>query len=398
MIGVGSVIVIPTYWADEYAEPHAPGVYDHSTPLTAPKPELDRCLASLEQVRDVAPIVLLVVCPISATVEVARRVRMIAAAHASLDITVVTNTQAARIMERVEELAPGNVGECVSLRGYGAIRNMGLVVAAVMGADEVIFLDDDEVVLGSDFMARARYALGQQNRQGLPILAKSGYFFDAKGSALASDAKPGITTRWWTKRAEFNAWMRPHLTGSRISRSNYLCGGCFAVHARAYMRVSFDPFITRGEDLDYLFNLRLHGLDVWFDNAWAVRHLLPPSAQRAPRFMQDVYRWYYERAKLMFANRRNDLVSVTAASLMPYPGPWISSELDGRVGKTALARALFTHEHRAYWTIWRHGRSRAQRYADEHRDLYLRFQSFWPTVMDGLWRDGRLSRLLKEAR
>ena len=114
--------------------------------------------------------------------------------------------------------------------------------------------------------------------------------------------------------------------------------------------------------------------------------------------MQDVYRWYYERAKLMFANRRNDLVSVTAASLMPYPGPWISSELDGRVGKTALARALFTHEHRAYWNIWRHGRSRAQRYADEHRDRYLRFQSFWPTVMDGLWRDGRLSRLLKEAR
>lgn len=395
---VGSVIVIPTYWADNRAEPHAPGAYDHSTPLNDPAPDLARCLASLEQVRDVAPIALLVVCPISATTEVSRRVSAIASEHPALDIAVVTNTQAARVMERVEELAPGNTGECVSLRGYGAIRNMGLAIAAIFGADQVIFLDDDEVVMGSDFMVRARYALGQQNRQGLPILAKSGYFFNKSGSPLASDAKAGITTRWWTKRAEFNAWMRTRLAGPRISRSNYLCGGCFALHARAYMRVSFDPFITRGEDLDYLFNLRLHGLDVWFDNAWAVRHLPPASTQHAPRFMQDVYRWYYERAKLAFANRRNDLTSVTAASLMPYPGPWISPEIEDRVGKTALVRAIFTREHRAYWRIWRYGRAQAKRYAEEHHDMYLRFQSFWPTIMDGLWRDERLAEMLKEAR
>lgn len=398
VIGVESVIVIPTYWADEHSEPHAPGAYDHSTPLNAPAPELDRCLTSLEIVDDIAPIVLLAVCPISATTEVARHVREIVAAHPALDITVVTNAEASRVMQRVEELAPGNTGECVSLRGYGAIRNMGLAVAAVMGASIVIFLDDDEVVTSCDFMKRARYALGQQNRQGLPILAKSGYFFNKDGSPLASDAKAGITTRWWTKRAEFNTWMRTRLAGTRISRSNYLCGGCFALHARAYMRVSFDPFITRGEDLDYLLNLRLHGLDAWFDNEWAVRHLPPQATQRAPRFMQDVYRWYYERAKLISANRRNDLTSVTAASLMPYPGPWLSRELDDRVGKTALVRALFTREHRAYWRIWRHGRARAQRYAAEHRDTYLRFQSFWPTIIDGLWCDGRLATMLKEAR
>ena len=42
---VGSVIVIPTYWADNRAEPHAPGAYDHSTPLNDPAPDLARCLA-----------------------------------------------------------------------------------------------------------------------------------------------------------------------------------------------------------------------------------------------------------------------------------------------------------------------------------------------------------------
>ena len=92
-----------------------------------------------------------------------------------------------------------------------------------------------------------------------------------------------------------------------------------ALHARAFTRVAFDPFITRGEDLDYLFNMRMFGYDVWFDNEWTVRHLPPESEKRSPRFMQDVYRWYYERAKLTFAAHQKELIPVTAASLMPYP-------------------------------------------------------------------------------
>lgn len=396
MIHVDPVIVIPTYWADGRSESRAPGAYDHSIDLNRTDTELDRCLTSLEQVNDVAPIVLLVVCPLSATADVSLRVHRIARKHETLRITVVTNVEAAQVVERVGQLAPHGSGECVSLRGYGAIRNMGLAVAAIKGRDAVIFLDDDEVVTSSDFMRRAVYALGQETRQGLPILAKSGYFFDKNNSALADTSKAGITTRWWTKRPEFNQWMRRALDGTRISRSNYVCGGCFAIHARAYMRVAFDPFITRGEDLDYLFNLRLQGLDVWFDNRWSVKHLPPESEQRAPRFMQDVYRWYYERAKLADANRQNDLTSVTPASLMPYPGLWISPELDARVRKTALVRAVFTREHGAYLSILRHGRDHAIRYARENTGKYLRFQSFWPAIMDGLWRDAQLDGLFKE--
>ncbi len=168
-------------------------------------------------------------------------------------------------------------------------------------------------------------------------ISRSNYVCGEAGSPLADTTKKnGLTNRWWTKRIEFNRWMERALSGTRISRSNYVCGGCFAVHARAFRRVSFDPFITRGEDLDFLFNMRLAGMDVWFDNAWVVKHLPPHQAEHAPRFMQNVYRWYYERAKLASAARRPDITSVTAASLMPYPGPWISDGLDDRVRKTAL--------------------------------------------------------------
>ena len=223
----------------------------------------------------------------------------------------------------------------------------------------MVFLDDDEVVLAPDFMEKALYGLGHETRQRLPILAKSGYFYNKAGSPLADTSKKnGITCRWWTKRIEFNRWMERALSGTRISRSNYVCGGCFAIHARAFKRVAFDPYITRGEDLDYLFNMRLSGMDVWFDNAWVVKHLPPHQVEESPRFMQNVYRWYYERAKLASASRRPEVTSVTAASLMPYPGPWISSGLDERVRKTALVRMLFTREHRGYWHIYRHGIAR----------------------------------------
>lgn len=391
------VIVIPTYWAGTQDGAMAPGTYDHSTDVHDVSPDLDRCLRSLEQVRRLPRIVLLVVCPVAQTEQVAARVRKIVDGHPVLDVVTVTNDEAARVASRVGELAPNASGEAVSLRGYGAIRNMGLAVAAILGHDAVVFLDDDEVVLGPDFMEKALYAIGQQNRQGLPILAKSGYFYDRAGSPYAAEGREGPTTRWWTKRPEFNAWMKRALVGTRISRSNYVCGGCFAVHARAFMHVAFDPWITRGEDLDYLFSMRLYGFEVWFDNQWVVRHLPPVTTKRAPRFMQDVYRWYYERAKVSYANRQHDLNPVAPASLMPYPGAWISTALDERVRRTALARAALSDERLAYMGIVRSGIADAQAYAKQNASNYARLQSFWPAIMNGLWNDEELRALFAGA-
>ena len=201
-------IVIPTYWAGNHEDTLAPGAYDHSTSLTAKRPELERCLASLEQVRGLPRIILLVICPLSATRDVTLRIEHILYNHPDLNVTLLTNIEASRIMDRVSELAPKIKGEAVSLRGYGAIRNMGLAAAAILGHDAVVFLDDDEVVLASDFMEKALYALGAETRQRLPILAKSGYFYDNEGSPLADTTRAGITQRWWTKRIEFNRWMK----------------------------------------------------------------------------------------------------------------------------------------------------------------------------------------------
>lgn len=378
------VIVIPTYWA---ADPSQPGMYDHATALDEPLPELARCLDSLDQVRGVIRTVILLVASPEAEPSARARVGAIACEHPQLNTLIIGSQEAHIIQGRIATLYPGMSGETISLRGYGAIRNLGLVVAALFGHDVVVFMDDDEVVLSADFLIDAVYGLGQVTRQNVPLYVKTGHFIDEHDSHLASTLSTHLWERWWTKRREFNEWMRGALTGTRISRSNYVCGGCMAIRAEAYSRVAFDPFITRGEDLDYLFNLRLIGLEMWFDSSWYVRHLPPATPDEPNRFLQDVYRWLYERAKLDYASRREDLRQVTPSSLMPYPGSWISPEVEKRIARTALMRVIFGPHRKSNLEILLHGRHEAQEHAERTAGYYFRLLSFWPSVINGVWND-----------
>lgn len=279
------VVVIPSFWA-QGEKPGAlgeRGVYDYTTRIDKPLPELESCLASLEQVRGILRVIVLVVAPPSCEESARARVNSICRAHVGLNPLVVGAQEAAHVEHAVARMAHHVAGETVSLRGYGAIRNMGLAVAAVLGHDVVVFLDDDEVALDADFLVNAVYGLGSLTRQNLQVLAKSGFFVDEFDSPYAEPTEEW-SERYWSKAADFNKVMERAQTGaSRITRSNHLCGGCCALHAAAYSRVPFDPYITRGEDLDYVLNLRANGLDAWFDNAWFVRAQPPRSRCPCPR-------------------------------------------------------------------------------------------------------------------
>lgn len=391
------VVVIPSYWTDaEQSGAIADvGTYDHATPLDKEVPELETCLSSLDKVRGIMRVVILLVAPPRCEKAARRRVVTACSHHPHLDTVVIGVAEASVVSQAIASIAPNMGGETVSLRGYGAIRNMGLAVAAILGNDVVVFMDDDETALTPDYLVQAVYGLGMLTKQNLPVAAKSGYFLDLNDSPFADDRVVDWYDRRWTKRDEFNQWMRAALASTRISRSNYVCGGCFAVHAEAYSLVAFDPFITRGEDLDYLFNLRMYGFDVWFDNEWYVRHMPPRTPSAPSRFLQDVYRWDYECAKLRVANDKVDLHQVTSSSLMPYPGPWISDDLQSRIFWTSLFRAIGCPEHEAYLSVLLHGRKEALEYATQAARRYLSFQTYWPRLISEIWQAAPLaSRIL----
>ena len=391
------VIVIPTFVSPRRRKDSGSVIatYDHTTPLSNPG-ELPRLLTSLQKVRGIGQIIVLVAAEPAISDQAAEKVQDIVSRFPSLNIAIIGADECSLVQQRMEQLGLGKLSKEIGLTGYGAIRNLGLVLANVMGFDSIVFLDDDEVIDDADFLQKGVYGLGKLTRKGVPILAKTGFYLNSEGSYL-SKSQDKWYNRFWQQGKAFNKWITKAMRGPRLSRSNHVCGGCLAIHKEAFKRLSFDPWVARGEDLDYLFNMRMFGYDVWFDNEWTVRHLPPESEKRSPRFMQDVYRWYYERAKLTFAAHQKELIPVTAASLMPYPGPWISRELDDRVRKTAMVRSVFTREHEGYLRIWRHGIGEAKAYARQNAASYLRFQSFWPKIMDGLWRDAQLISILEGA-
>lgn len=383
------VIIIPTYWTED-VQPGGlgeRGVYDAATPIDKPLPELETCLASLEHVRGVLRVVVLVVAAPLCADSARARVESICRTHPNLNPLIIGAKEAAHVEQAVSRMAHHITGETVSLRGYGAIKNMGLAVACVLGHDVAVFLDDDEVVADPDFLVRAVFGLGSLTRQNLPVLAKSGYFTDEFDSPYAEPSEEW-TERFWSKAADFNRVMERAQTAARISRSHHLCGGCCALHAEAFTRVPFDPYITRGEDLDYVLNLRAHGLDVWFDNLWSVRaNPREETATASSHFMQDVYRWFYEYRKIGAMNARRDLRSITPESLMPYPAPWLSQDVRRRVFHTALRRFIKGPERAAYLRILTSGRHEADKYALSASSRYLSFAMVWPSITAALWED-----------
>ena len=389
------VVVIPSYWT-EGPQPDGlgkPGVYDYATPISKPLPELETCLASLEQVRGVIRVIVLVVAPPACAESARARVNSICRAHPDLSLVVIGEQEATHVTNAVARMVKNVAGETVALRGYGAIKNLGLAVAGILGHDVVVFLDDDNVAIDADFLVNAVYGLGSLNRQGQHIGVKSGFFVDRDDSPYPRPTR-AWSERYWSKAAEFNKVMERMQKAQRFSRSNHMCGGCCALHAEAFSRVPFDPYITRGEDLDYVFDLRANGLDVWCDNAWFVRNQPPAETASGPSlFMQDTYRWLYEYRKLDALNARRDLRTITAESLMPYPAPWVFPEVRRRVSKTALRRMLVGPDRLAYLRILTRGRHEADKYAQAASSRYLSFAMAWPGVMASLWED----RYLKAA-
>lgn len=388
------VVIIPTFI---YPRRHRGGAdvvtaYDHPTAPNQPG-ELGRCLESLAKVEGLGLVVILVSADVSIEAQAAEKVQAVASAHPEVTTLVVGAPELALIEQRMAQLNIERLNKEIGLAGYGAIRNLGLVVANVLGFDAAVFLDDDEVVDDPEFLKKAMYGLGKLTRQGVPIVAKTGYYLNDEGSYL-SKWEDKWYNRFWQQGRAFNEWITKAMRGPRLSRSNHVCGGCLAIHKEAFRRLAFDPWIARGEDLDYMLNLRMYGSDIWFDNQWVLRHLPPESASEGLRFRQDIFRWLYEYRKLEYSRALIDLQQVKPASLEPYPGPFLEPGLRRRIRLTAWLRSFGRPDKHAYRQAAKAATGVANAYAEANCAKYFEFQYVWPEAMKRLESDELLSSAL----
>ncbi|MCL2889353.1 MAG: glycosyltransferase family 2 protein [Eggerthellaceae bacterium] len=391
------VIVIPSYVSARRRKEGGSilTTYDHTTPLSQPG-ELARCLDSLQRVVDIGPIVILVASEPSIEIQAAEKIQIIASKFPDLNIVVIGAPEQTLISQRMESFGAGQTSLEIGLAGYGAIRNLGLLVANILGFDAVVFIDDDEVIKDPEFLHNAMYGLGKQTSKGVPILAKSGFFYNSKGSYLSASHTKWYD-RYWQQGKAFNKWITKAMQGPRLSRSNYVCGGCFVLHKEVFMRLSFDPWITRGEDLDYMLNLRMYGSDMWFDNQWSLVHLPPESPSEGTRFRQDIYRWLYEFRKLEYSYTQIDLMQVKPSALEPYPGPFLENKVMKQIRRTAHLRSIARPDKKVYRKAAKAVAGEANTYAQRNCSKYFEFQFLWPEIMVQMESDVALTTALVQS-
>jgi len=402
---VEPIVVIPTFWTRPKSKRGRTAssvddlstVYDHPTPIDSDG-TLPECLRSLQKVHGLGRVVIIVAATDESIEHRAEdRVREIVDEFPDIDAFVFGPAELGSLHRRLEQLEFADMIEGVTLRGYGAVRNVGLMAAAVLGHESVVFIDDDEIVTDPDFLKTALYGLGARFDDGTPLLAKTGYYTDSDGRWQRNDA-----ARWsdmfWRQRDAFNQALSIINKPPRVQRSNIAFGGCFALHRDMFANVSFDPWVLRGEDMDYVINARMHGGDVYLDDDWRIVHLPPEPVSEAIRFRQDVYRFVYEHRKVEFAKSQVDLRQVTPKSMMPYPGPFIDSSVGWRASLTAVLRTLTSNERGLYMQVALHGMGEAATYARDNCQNYFEFQRRWLIMMESLWDDIALKSLFSGER
>jgi len=332
------VFVIPTYWCRPGGSPGQPGdaVFDHPTPLDA-EGTLTRCLKSLENVRSHSFEVLVITAPVSPELNesVERRVEeIIAPFRRRYPICQFGPADLRAVRGELEssKLDPG----LVSLEAYAQIRNCQLLGSALLDAELVAAIDDDELV-PADYLEKALKSLKDEAaRREMPGLA--GLYLNAAGDYRVAEP-PGCREEaniFFRKAALMNDEVASYVEQpGRTVPSAMALGGNMVFTRRLYRQVPFDPGITRGEDLDYLMNTRLAGLSWYLDKDLVITHLPPPPAPGDPvntspyaKLQQDVIRFVYQREKLRLSSEAADTPSMTPAEFGVYPGAFFGADLE----------------------------------------------------------------------
>ncbi len=387
-------VIIPTFWTRRRGRgaSRTRFQYDHPTSL-GEVGTLPDCLRSLEGVRGLGRVIVLVATTDESIEHAAEdQVRAILADFPGIDTLVIGSAEMGSLQRRMEQLEFADLIAGVGLGGYGGIRNVGLMIAAALGAEEVVFIDDDQVIDDPDFLVRGLEGLGEQIGDGRAVLAKSGFYVDRSGASKVPDRRAWFDM-FWRQTEYWNHAVNAIAKPPRMKPATIAFGGCLALHRDMYCNVPFDPWTVRGEDVDYVINARMHGGDVFMDSGWSVIHQPPQITDGAALFRQDVLRFIYTHRKLEFAKSQVDLRQVTADSLEPYPGRLVDSSVVWRSLVTALFRAMAGPERGAYLAVARRGVTEAQRYARENCERYFVFGRRWPMLMDRLWEDVALKSL-----
>ncbi|ABE51389.1 glycosyltransferase family 2 protein [Methanococcoides burtonii] len=332
-------MVIPSYWGRESSIGWLEGdaVYDHATPLDS-EGTLGRAIESLVILEDTDFELVVLVAPNNMEIaeQVEQKVRDVIRSSSNADVRVhmFGPSHLEKLHEVLKKDGMGEYCDLLSLTGYSNIRNMCLFVPHIMGSDVALLIDDDEVFEDPQFISKAKEFIGKYH-EGRFINAVAGYYLQPNGDYHV-EVPENPWTKYWDKNICMNEAFDEIIdTSPRLKETPFVFGGNMVIHRDLFMKVPFDPMVSRGEDIDYLINARMFGHSFLLDNELAIKHLPPAKSHPTwKRVREDIYRFVYERAKLMSQKETDGMIMLSAEDLSCYPGSFLGDDLEEKIGKS----------------------------------------------------------------
>jgi hypothetical protein len=376
----GTCVVVPTYWTrPNGAHQTGDAVYDHPTPVDG-KGTLEALLESLSGLTaDFYVLILVAVTTEGVRAAAEQRVRTIAASYPQLEALVFGGREYGLLRQWLDDKSLSSSLQFLQLRRYPLIRNLQLAVPLCLGSNAIVALDDDEIVVDPSFLQKAVEPLGA-HEGGRRVDGLSGHYLQPNGGILlqVEPSKESSRNLFDRKASVMNeATEELEANPGGLVVTPFCFGGNMEFTQGLAASVGFDPGITRGEDIDYLINARMEGRTFFLRKDLTILHCPPPGGSykdtTSSKLEQDVIRFMYERQKLALSQADNDLHPVTAEELCPYPGDFLTEDIESEAAD-ALTSAGFDGDVRNFIEGVNAG-------IPERLDRYLSFRQEWPRTM-----------------
>ena len=339
-----ATVVIPCYWGRPSSEPLnlEDAVYDHPTPLDD-SGTLERALESIKVLKnkDFNVVVIAAATNPDLAPRVEEKVKgIVAPFKGRFQVGLVSHSFESVVRERLKEEGSDDVtAGLVSFTGYSNIRNMCLIVTELARSEVAVLFDDDEVYEDPDYLDKVLEDIGKEY-EGKPVGAIAGYYLRPEGGYLL----PPPEERWmaeWPMVEAMNEAFKIIGEEPRLKPTPFVFGGNMCIHRDVFRCVAFDPNVRRGEDMDYLMNCKMFGIDFLLDRELSIRHLPRKSCAPAWRhFRENIYRFVYARQKLRQQQPVEGLRRVEIEELDPYPGRCMREDLEDLIHKACVLMGL----------------------------------------------------------
>ncbi|BBE30296.1 hypothetical protein OSSY52_04370 [Tepiditoga spiralis] len=165
-----------------------------------------------------------------------------------------------------------------------------------------------------------------------------------------------------------------------LVKTPIIFGGNMVLHRNTIEKVSFDPYNTRGEDIDYLINAKMEGLSFFLDKSLNIIHL-PPEYNESNKInvcklKQDILRFFYEKEKIEYSKNIEELNSIDIEKLKPYPGEFFE-EKNFKDAEEKLLNILEKNEVKEFINY-------AKLRAKELSPKYFEFRILWKNLFKDL--------------